>query len=90
MVAHHHRGDKVSGDYQRSLLGAAFDCDDPIDPFCLSFVTTGGRWYQRRSISEVDKLCERQKCMAESEERQKVILEMDRLVMDDSSYNIII
>ncbi len=89
MVAHHHRGDKVSGDSQRSLLGAAFDFDDPIDTFCLSFVTTGGRWYQRRSISEVDKLYEQQKCMAEPEERQQVILERDRLVMDDSASNVL-
>ena len=43
MVAHQHRGNKVPGDSQRSLLGAAFDGDDPIDPFCLSFVTQGGR-----------------------------------------------
>ena len=89
MVAHHHRGDKVSGDYQHSLLGAAFDCDDPIDTFCLSCVTIGRRWFQRRSISEVAKLYAQQKCMAAPEERQQVILERDRLVMDDSAYNII-
>jgi peptide/nickel transport system substrate-binding protein len=89
MLVTQHRGNEVSGDYQLSLLGAAFDFDDPIDTFGQSFVTKGGRWYQRRSLPEVDKLYEQQKFMADPEERKKVILEMDKLVMNDSAYLIL-
>ena len=60
-----------------------------IETFCLLFVAQGGRWYQRRWISEGTNSTHRKKCMAEHEEHQKVILEMDRLVIDDSAYNII-
>jgi peptide/nickel transport system substrate-binding protein len=84
-----HRGNEVSGDYQLSLLGAAFDFDDPIDTFGQTFVTKGGRWYQRRSIPEVDRLYEQQKFMADPEARKQVVWEMDRLVMNDAAYLIL-
>jgi peptide/nickel transport system substrate-binding protein len=89
MLVTQHRGNEVSGDYQLSLLGAAFDFDDPVDTFGQSFVTKGGRWYQRRSIPEVDRLYEQQKFIADPEQRKKVILEMDQLVMNDSAYLIL-
>jgi hypothetical protein len=84
-----HRGNEVSGDYQLSILGAAFDFDDPIDTFGQLFVTKGGRWYQKRSVPEVDKLYEQEKFMADPEERKKVVLEMDKLVINDSAYLIL-
>jgi peptide/nickel transport system substrate-binding protein len=84
-----HRGNEVSGDYQISLLGAAFDFDDPIDTFGQLFVTKGGRWYQRRSIPEVDKLYEQQKFIADPEARKKVIWEMDTIVINDAAYLIL-
>ena len=83
------RGNEVSGDYQLSSLGAAFDFDDPIDTFGQLFVTKGGRWYQKRSIPEVDQLYEQQKFIADPEARKKVIFEMDKIVMDDSAYLIL-
>ncbi len=89
MLVTQNRGNEVSGDYQLSTLGAAVDFDDPIDTFGQLFVTRGGRWYQKRSIPEVDKLYEQQKFIAHPEERKKVIAEMDRIVMDDSSYLIL-
>jgi len=52
------RGNEVSGNYWLSILGAAIDFDDPIDTFGQWFVTKGGRWYQRHSLPEVDKLYE--------------------------------
>ena len=84
-----HRGNEVSGNYQLSILGAAFDFDDPIDTFGQLFVTRGGRWYQKRSLPEVDKLYEQQKFLANPEERKKVVLEMDKLVINDSAYLIL-
>jgi peptide/nickel transport system substrate-binding protein len=89
MLVTQNRGNEVSGDYQLSTLGAAFDFDDPIDTFGQLFVTKGGRWYQKRSIPEVDRLYEQQKFMANPEERLKVIAEMDRIVIDDSAYVIL-
>jgi peptide/nickel transport system substrate-binding protein len=86
MLVTQHRGNEVSGDYQISLLGAAFDFDDPIDTFGQLFVTNGGRWYQRRSIPEVDKLFAEQKFIADPEARQRAIWEMDKLVMNDAAY----
>src|SRR5215471_16843020 len=83
------RANEVSGDYWLSLLGAAIDFDDPIDTFGQWFVTKGGRWYQRHSVPEIDKLYEQQKFIAAPEERKKVIWEMDRLAMNDAAYLIL-
>ncbi|MBM3226222.1 MAG: ABC transporter substrate-binding protein, partial [Candidatus Tectomicrobia bacterium] len=89
MLVTQNRGNEVSGDYQLSSLGAAFDFDDPIDTFGQLFVTKGGRWYQKRSIPEVDKLYEQQKFIADPEERKKVIWAMDQTVINDSAYLIL-
>ena len=83
------RANEVSGNYWLSLLGAAIDFDDPIDTFGQWFVTKGGRWYQRRSVPEIDKLYEQQKFIADPEERKKVIWEMDKLAMNDAAYLIL-
>jgi peptide/nickel transport system substrate-binding protein len=80
------RGNEVSGNYWLSSLGAAMDFDDPIDTFGQLYVTKGGRWYQRRSIPELDKLYEQQKFIVDPEERKKVIWEMDKLAMNDAGY----
>ena len=80
------RANEVSGNYWLSILGAAIDFDDPIDTFGQWFVTKGGRWYQRRSLPELDKLYEQQKFIADPEERKKVIWEMDKLAMNDAAY----
>jgi peptide/nickel transport system substrate-binding protein len=80
------RANEVSGNYLMSLLGAAMDFDDPIDPFGQLFVTNGGRWYQRRSIPELDKLFEQQKFMADPEARKKVVWDMDTIAMNDAAY----
>jgi ABC-type transport system substrate-binding protein len=80
------RANEVSGNYLMSLLGAAMDFDDPIDPFGQLFVTKGGRWYQRHSLPELDKLFEQQKFMADPEERKKVVWEMDAMAMNDAAY----
>jgi peptide/nickel transport system substrate-binding protein len=55
------RGNEVSGDYVLSTLLAGFDFDDPIDVFGQLYVSNGGRWYQRRSLPELDQLFEQQK-----------------------------
>jgi peptide/nickel transport system substrate-binding protein len=89
MLVAQHRGNEVSGNFLLSLLGAAVDFDDPIDTFGQWFVTNGGRWYQRRSLPEVDKLFEQQKFMADPEARKKVIWEMDKIVMNDAAYVIL-
>jgi peptide/nickel transport system substrate-binding protein len=83
------RANEVSGNYWLSILGAAIDFDDPIDTFGQWFVTKGGRWYQRRSLPELDKLYEQQKFIADPEERKKVIWEMDKLAMNDAAYLIL-
>ena len=83
------RGNEVSGNYFMSLLGAALNFDDPIDTFGQLFVTNGGRWYQRRSLPELDKLFEQQKFMADPEARKKVVWEMDTLAMNDAAYLIL-
>jgi peptide/nickel transport system substrate-binding protein len=80
------RANEVSGNYLLSLLGAAIDFDDPIDTFGQLFVTKGGRWYQRHSVPEIDKLYEQQKFIADPEERKKVIWAMDKLAMNDAAY----
>ena len=80
------RANEVSGNYLMSLLGAATDFDDPIDPFGQLFVTKGGRWYQRHSLPELDKLFEQQKFMADPEARKKVVWEMDKIAMNDAAY----
>jgi peptide/nickel transport system substrate-binding protein len=80
------RANEVSGNYVMSLLGAAMDFDDPIDPFGQLFVTKGGRWYQRHSLPELDKLFEQQKFMADPEARQKIVWDMDTLAMNDAGY----
>jgi peptide/nickel transport system substrate-binding protein len=80
------RANEVSGNYWLSALGAAMDLDDPIDTFGQLFVTKGGRWYQRRSIPELDKLYEQQKFIGDSEARKKVIWEMDKMAMNDAGY----
>jgi len=83
------RANEVSGNYLMSLLGAATDFDDPIDPFGQLFVTKGGRWYQRHSLPELDKLFEQQKFMADPEARKKVVWEMDKIAMNDAAYLIL-
>jgi peptide/nickel transport system substrate-binding protein len=83
------RANEVSGNYWLSILGAAIDFDDPIDTFGQWFVTKGGRWYQRHSLPEVDKLYEEQKFIADPEVRKKVIWEMDQLAINDAAYLIL-
>lgn len=89
MLVTQHRGSEVSGDYLFSTLLAGFDFDDPIDTFGQLFVTNGGRWYQRRSIPELDRLFEQQKFILDPEARQKVGGEMDTLAMNDSAFLIL-
>src|SRR6266851_4761877 len=84
------RGNEVSGNYLLSALGAATDFDDPIDSFGQLFVTNGGRWYQRHSLPELDKLFEQQKFMADPEARKKVVWEMDTMAMNDAAYLILL
>jgi len=90
MLVTQHRANEVSGDFQMSLLGAAFDFDDPIDTFGQLFVTNGGRWYQRRSIPEVDALFEQQKFTADPEKRKALVWEMDKTVINDSAYLVLL
>ena len=80
------RANEVSGNYLMSLLGAAMDFDDPIDPFGQLFVTKGGRWYQKHSLPDLDKLFEQQKFMADPEARKKIVWEMDTMAMNDAAY----
>jgi peptide/nickel transport system substrate-binding protein len=89
MILSQLRGNEISGDYLMSLLGAAMNFDDPIDTFGQLFVTNGGRWYQRRSLPAVDALFEQQKFMADPEARKKVVWDMDTMVINDSSYLIL-
>jgi peptide/nickel transport system substrate-binding protein len=90
MLVTQHRANEVSGDFLMSLLGAAFDFDDPIDTFGQLFVTNGGRWYQRRSIPEVDALFEKQKFTADPEKRKELVWEMDKIVMNDAAYLVLL
>ena len=84
------RGNEVSGNYLLSSSGAAIDFDDPIDSFGQLFITNGGRWYQRHSLPELDKLFEQQKFMADPEARKKVVWEMDSMAMNDAAYLILL
>jgi peptide/nickel transport system substrate-binding protein len=89
MLLAQHRGNEVSGDYVLSTLLAGFDFDDPIDVFGQLYVSKGGRWYQRSSIPELDKLFEQQKFMVEPEARKQVIYAMDKLAMNDAAFLIL-
>lgn len=89
MLVAQHRGNEVSGDYLLSTLLAGFDFDDPIDTFGQLFVTNGGRWYQRRSLPEVDKLFEQQKFITNPEERKKIVWDLDTLAINDSAFLIL-
>jgi ABC-type transport system substrate-binding protein len=86
MLVAQHRGNEVSGNYLLSLLGAAVDFDDPIDSFGQWFVTNGGRWYQRHSLPDLDKLFAQQKFTPDLEARKKRIWDMDKLAMNDAAY----
>ena len=83
------RGNEVSGNFQISLLGAGLDFDDPTDTFGQLFITDGGRWYQRRSIPELDALYEAQKFEPDFDKRQELTWEMDEIAMTDSSFMIL-
>ena len=83
------RGNEVSGNFQISLLGAGLDFDDPTDTFGQLFITDGGRWYQRRSIPELDTLYEAQKFEPDFNKRQELTWEMDEIAMTDSSFMIL-
>src|SRR5437899_10533320 len=61
-----------------------------IDSFGQLFVTNGGRWYQRHSLPELDKLFAQQQFMADPEARKQVVWEMDSLAMNDAAYLILI
>ena len=84
-----HRGNEVSGDYFMSLLGAGLDFDDPIDTFGQLYITDGGRWYQRRSIPELDDLYNRQKAEQDFDKRRELVWEMDTIATNDAAYLIL-
>ena len=84
-----HRGNEVSGDYLMSLLGAGLDFDDPIDTFGQLYITDGGRWYQRRSIAEVDDLYNQQKSERDFDKRRELVWEMDKIATNDAGYLIL-
>lgn len=81
-----HRGNEVSGDYLMSLLGAGLDFDDPIDTFGQLYITDGGRWYQRRSIPELDDLYNQQKAERDFDKRRELVWEMDKIATNDAAY----
>jgi peptide/nickel transport system substrate-binding protein len=89
MLVAQHRGNEVSGDYVLSTLLAGFDFDDPIDTFGQMYVSKGGRWYQRHSVPEIDKLFEQQKFMTDPEARKEVIWEMDKMAMQQAAFLIL-
>jgi peptide/nickel transport system substrate-binding protein len=89
MLVAQHRGNEVTGNFQLSLLGAATDFDDPIDTFGQWFVTNGGRWYQRHSVPEIDKLYAQQTFLADPAVRKQAIWEMDTLAMNAAAYLIL-
>ena len=84
-----HRGNEVSGDYLMSTLAAGLDFDDPIDTYGQLFITEGGRWYQRRSIAEVDDLFAQQRAESDFEKRRELVWEMDKIAINDSSFQIL-
>ena len=53
------------------------------------FITEGGRWYQRRSIAELDDLFELQKSEGDFEKRRDLVWEMDTIAMNDASFLIL-
>ena len=81
-----HRGNEVSGDYHMSVLAAGLDFDDPIDTFGQLYITDGGRWYQRRSIPELDDLYNRQKSEQDFDKRRELVWEMDTIATNDAGY----
>jgi len=85
-----HRGGEIAGTYTMSTLGASTVFDDPVDVYGQFYVTKGGRWFQRSSIPQLDKLYEQQKFMADFEERRKVAWEMDKLAMNDAAWLILL
>jgi len=89
MLVTQHRGNEVSGDYFLSTLLAGFDFDDPIDTFGQMFVSKGGRWYQRHSLPELDRLFAQQLFLTDPEARKRVIWEMDKLAMNDAAFLIL-
>ncbi len=84
-----HRGNEVSGDYYMSSLAAGLDFDDPIDTFGQLYITEGGRWYQRRSIPELDELYNQQKAEQDFDKRRELVWEMDKIATNDAAYLIL-
>jgi ABC-type transport system substrate-binding protein len=72
-----------------SLLGAGLDFDDPIDTFGQLYITDGGRWYQRRSIPELDALYNQQKSEQDFDKRRELVWEMDTIATNDAGYLIL-
>jgi peptide/nickel transport system substrate-binding protein len=89
MLVAQHRGNEVSGDYLLSTLLAGFDFDDPIDTFGQLYVSKGGRWYQRHSVPELDKLFEQQKFITDPAARKEVVWEMDKMAMNQAAFLIL-
>ena len=83
------RGNEVSGNFELSVLGAGLDFDDPTDTFGQLFITNGGRWYQRRSIPELDELYVAQRFEPDFDKRQQLTWDMDEIAMNDSSFMIL-
>ena len=83
------RGGEVAGDWELSTIGAWMDFDDPVDTCNTLYVTNGGRWYQRSSIPELDKICEQLTFETDFEERRRLAWEMDKLAMNDSAWVIL-
>jgi hypothetical protein len=50
------------------------------------FVSKGGRWYQRHSVPEIDRLFEQQQFIIDPEARQKVVWEMDKVAMNQAAF----
>ena len=67
-----------------SSLAAGLDFDDPIDTFGQLYITEGGRWYQRRSIPELDELYNQQKAEQDFDKRRELVWEMDKIATNDA------
>ena len=79
------RGNEISGEYDMSMLGAAMNFYDPTSTFGAWYITNGSRWYQHRSLPELDDLWAAQDVESDLEKRRELVWEMDELAMNDAA-----
>ncbi|MBI2906242.1 MAG: hypothetical protein HYX92_01160 [Chloroflexi bacterium] len=75
---------KIRGDYTISVGAMGFNGTDP-DLVLVESVVTGGGWnWSGYSNPRIDELFQKQSAATNPEERKRIVLEMEKIVLDDA------